>query len=245
MLVDGAEGSPVLPGGERWTVDSVGPPVIFKSHVDAAGRFFKVTVERISATNLEFTVKNEAGVTVMPRRMQINGAGTTVWIFGNAYGVHVDGETATPEFICCGLLDLSPESQTAHSNYVWGHSHRNNGDGASGSDVSYGSALKDGVAQHNNTTDGAGPVMSNDIGVGSVPLISGGGAYIFKPVDIMSRNGGLQRIMGRRFHQLFCTDQLAVGNEISVPIDDAVNATFKVLGITTTSNCRIAQKKGA
>src|SRR6516162_9496070 len=58
---------------------------LFKSYVDDAGHWMDVLMTRISATNIEFRVRDHKGHTIITRRFQIDAGGTNINIWAGSF----------------------------------------------------------------------------------------------------------------------------------------------------------------
>jgi len=226
-----------LPVGSRWTEPSAD---LFKSVVDADGRFFDVLLTRVDVDTLEIRVRNPSAVTIATRRVDIDGAGTEVRIYSGPYHADIESVRATPESAGGGLMDLSPESQISHSNYVYAYGYRDNAGAIANQTNRSWFILDNGVAAV--FTRLIGQLDASGI---AQPLRSGNGANIFRPAELFAAMSGANRIVGRMFQRYMCDSGLALGTEHVVPIDDATTATFKVLGRpdANAADARIAVRK--
>ncbi len=221
--------------GMSWSEPSGG---LFKSPVDADGRWFDILLTRISATNLECRMRTATAVTVYTGRMQIDAAGDDVIILLGQHYFWICSLKATGgwEWLNGGIFDLSPESQTIYDKYYYGFPLRTTGDAfqgytdASRSFVWTGSAY--GLAEamwHNWTT------RNLSIALWSMTT----GAAIFQPV-----NGCIQGYYaGRLYNHMFGPSSIANGSIVDVPIDDGVTGKFLAMGVGL-STCKLYVRCG-
>lgn len=109
-----------------WTSPSAG---VFKSPVDAAGRFMLLTVVATSATRLEWKVTDQNNLVVCDREIDIDGApGDTVNYYTGQFHAYVEVLRApTPEWAGAMMLDPDPYALNTNQNYVMGNAFRNTG----------------------------------------------------------------------------------------------------------------------
>lgn len=230
--------SEVITNG-TWTEPSAG---LFKSPPDADGRFFDILLVATTATRLQFRVRNQSATVLFDREIDIDGAGTEVRIYTGPYHAWIESVRATPEVAFGTLLDLTPDLQTAHSNYVAGNAKRTSAGADDGNFGNIGqvASFDAGVpafASRLMTMDQAGGVV--------VPKLTPSGDQIAYPAELAANMSGLQRMIGRLFQAYMVDASLAFGAEVTFPIDTATSAVFKVISVTSSGGGtqRIAVRK--
>ena len=101
----------VTNGSPAWTEPNT---ALFKSPIDASGRWFDVLLTRISATSLEMRVRDKNAVTVCTRRMYIDAGGTDIQYCTGEMHFAIVSLRSPAEFLIAGMIDMTPESQTVH-----------------------------------------------------------------------------------------------------------------------------------
>jgi hypothetical protein len=222
-----------------WTDQGGG---LFRSPVDASGRWIDILLTRIAATNLEMRARDNAGQTIVTGRMQIQAGGRIIRIFSGQFHFHIESVIpgGASEYVRAGILDLSPESQTAHGQWCYAMSHRDTSDV-----VRTLSNQQDGAFMwDNNAYALAGRFFSyfNTSSGGS--LVSPSGGYIFMAVGAGAKAPGeitQYCYAGRLYnHMIGDHDRLVAGAEFTIPIDAGTFGTFKVSGISRPSySCQV------
>ena len=152
----------------------------------------------------------------MTRRMQIVSGPQPFWMSVSAFHVWIEIEQTTEESIGAGLLDLSPDAQDAHTQYVWGRGSRSTGDTLDAD----GDRTTDFFMIDNGTPDSQRRVLAKGAdAVGtSVPLTSGGGSSVYFPADVRANFSVVERIAGRPYNILFGS---TAGASITIPVGTA------------------------
>lgn len=222
VFIAGSLNTELLAAG--WTSMGGG---VYKSPVDAAGRWFDVLFVATTATRLQFRVRNDSGVTICDREIQIDAGGTEVRIYSGSHHLVIDSWRATPETAIAGLIDESPDIQTAHPNYTFGCGFRT----TAGTNDNLGAQWTDFFALDSGVAAAVERAIGDIAGSGGTPLaITPTGAYIFKPCEMMATMGGGLVQIGRAYQCYVGDSTLALGAEVTVPIDVGTSAVFKVLG---------------
>ena len=234
-----------------WT-NPAGDTIV--SPADSSGRQMTIAFSRIAATNLEYTVTDGQART-LTRRAQINAAGSTVNYFIGQFHMVLDwANGATPEGILCCMLDESPEVQTSHDRWVVSTSSR---DAANTNDARwmFGSLF---VVRSANTfailvngvlamiSEGGNNAPNNGILNRTI-----GGSNIWCPIISMGdSSANIYNIYGRLYQCLNMKSiWVAVGAEVSVPIDQSNSVIFKMLqmpswtAVGQATNDRMAVRK--
>ncbi len=127
----------VLADNPAWTDLGGG---LYKSPVDADGRFFDVLLTDEDGTNhvkMSARIRDQNGTTLCTRRINLPASPSCyVRIYTGQYhfAIDVDPVSTACEFLMGGILDLTPEGQTAHGHYCYGHGSRTTAD-VKGSDT--------------------------------------------------------------------------------------------------------------
>ena len=216
-----------------WTDGGGG---LVTSPVDGDGRFFDLLFTRIAAANLEVRVRDDTGTTICTRRMQIISGPQNFWISLSAFHCWMEIQNATPEAIGAGLLDLSPDAQTSHTQYVWGRGSRTVADALDGD----GNQNSDFFMIDNGTPDSAGRVVGKNLNqdVQVMATVTGGGSDMWLAMDLGANFSGNERYAGRCFNMLYGTVSFVTR---TLPIgDSAETATFRGTGVLALNGSRIA-----
>ena len=209
-----------------WTEPVAGT---FKSPVDDDGRWFSVAVARTDVDTMSFTVKDEYGTTIKTASMDINASGSPaieVKVYSGQYHLWIDFMRATPKNFRSGILDLSPQIQTAWSSVVYCGIDQ-------GMDILSTSERMDDeqsvcvpIAGYNSTMD-----------------VDMAGNVMYWPAFIR-RALTNDVYKGRMYQVLIGPSTIAYGTEVTVPIDTGVTAKFRAAGASPggwngqTTGCR-------
>lgn len=223
----------VTNGNPAWTEPSGGR---FKSPVDAYGRFMEIALTRISATVLSGCLYDQAGQSVWgaDRRMNINataGVKTDVHIATGQFHFSLDCNAGAtyPESMWGAILDLSPESQGAHSLYVIGFATRDSGGTQSNAGFQWAYAM-----------DNAASALLDRL------LLWGGantyidaarnflGSPMFAPLPCWIKNGANYLYAGRPYQMLAGPAQTPFC-KLTVAIDTGVTAEFIAVHYATAN----------
>jgi hypothetical protein len=220
-----------------WTDGGSG---LYTSPTDAAGRFFSVTLTAISATNLEMVVKDDTATTICTRRIQIVSGPQNWWLAVSENYCWIEIDNATVEALGAGLLDLSPESQTAHGAYVWGRGNRNASDSVDGLgttqeyfymiDNGSPAPLRRAVAQDRDSANTA------------ISLVTGAGTSLWLPYLMCANFGGTLKVAGRLMGFYYGE---ATGTSVVLPIGDAAETgTFRNSNLSQGTTARAMIRVG-
>ncbi len=208
---------------------------LFKSPVDASGRFFDVLLTAISTTNLEWRVRDQNAVTICTRRMQIVAGPQNYWIAAGQFYCWIEIDNVTVEAVGAGILDLSPESQVAHTQYVWGRGSRTTADAIDAA----GNAQVDFFMLDNAVATSARRTMAQDkdAAATSVTMVTGAGTVLALPVYLECNFGGAVRWAGK-CHQMFMAG--GTGTAIVLPVGDAgETGTFRNSNLVLDGTMRL------
>lgn len=205
---------------------------LFKTPVDAAGRFLDILLTRISATVIEWRVRNHSGTTICTRRAQIV-SGNNVRYFCNTQGVLVECLTANPnssECLQAHILDESPDAQSSQANCEVGGGRRSSAsaDDGNGDDPFDLFAIDNGSA---GTAKRGGDwgCANNNVPVG---LMSASLSLLYVDPHIYISQGANKEWTGRICHCLVTDSRGGVGGtEHRVNLDDSTTVTFKTVGL--------------
>jgi len=217
-----------------WTVAGAGGP--YTTPVDPAGRWFKLTFTRISATRLDCAMTDDQARVTSTREMQITGTQTINYYYGTRYVYIVN--TGQEDTIFATLLSLYPESETVHNRYCVFYGTRT----SAGTRTSYQVGCLETVRGDTNAYVAQGtPASSLYLTYGcsqasntcvNTKHISG--ARRWYPAwsaaqDTVSTYG----MRGRLYNVLLMMQGTgAIGTEYTIPIDQATTGVFKILNIT-------------
>lgn len=223
-----------------WTHPSTG---LYKSPVDADGRWFDVLFTRVTQQKLEFRVRDANGATVCTRR--INCPSTNNWsvrIFTSQYYVHIDVDpvTATAEHLTAGMLDPSPDA--AHNKYVYGNGFRSTAD----SNDSYSNVGR--LYMIDNTTPAYGDrvLIWGAAGNNDMALRTMNGSRIYRPHGLYCKptGGATMFFAGRRYQTLLVDAALGWGAKVTVPIDSNLSGLFRVTCLPSFCSACAAMRIG-
>jgi hypothetical protein len=231
-----------------WTEPST---ALFKTPVDSAGRFFDLLCTRISASVMEFRLRNASAVTVFTRRISITTAsGTAVRIFaggsatanngGASNGAHViveslQGSVAATELLTAFLLDVSPCANADISLYVAGNATLS---GTSTNDSVYSECSKMFMIDNGATASSTRLRRrdQNRAGGLSVSFVSPSGRMkIYSPL-VEANFAGTLRWAGNLPHVIVVDSSVGFGCRRRPSIDTNVRGTFQVLSLATSSS---------
>ena len=226
-----------LANSPPWTRTG-GAGGLLTSPVDADGRFFDVQLSVPTAQKLQMVLRDQSGNTISTR--QIICPSTNSWsvmIYTGQYHFYIDVNMASAagECIYGGILDLSPESQIAHAQYVFGHGSRTSAGAATNPDISY-AAMMDNVTPATAGTQRA--VMWSGGASTSDGLMTFNGYRVFRPREMYAIpvGGGDSRYAGRCYQVMMVPDTIVGGTVITIPIDIGATAQFQVIyGIASIS----------
>lgn len=199
-----------------WTEPTSGT---FRSPPDAAGRYFDIVVSEPSAVRWQWSVQNESATVICVREVLLAGTGENVrYHTGAAHvWVEVDKGAGTSEALGAGLLDLTPEAQDAHSNYVWGRGHRTSA-GATDANNDIGDFFLE-----DNGSPAAGTRLLDVRNAQGTQInhftLSGARSYI-QPAILTGVNGTAQQVIVGRMYQFVITSY-GYGSSFTIPIGDA------------------------
>lgn len=215
-----------------WTDETAG---VYLSPTDADGRFFRVTLTAISTTNLEMAVTDLNGLVVCTRRIQIVSGPKDWWLSVSTHHVWIEIDNATVEALGAGLLDCSPDSQTAHEQFTWGRGNRNTSDADDSQGHQQGFFFL--------VTNGAGAseqrVISQDRNCTStaITMLHGDGTSLFLPFWMTGTFLTERRVAGKAYNLLFGQ---TTGTALVLPIGTTETGTFRNSNLVQSNTMRIA-----
>lgn len=217
-----------------WTSPSAN---VYVSPVDGYGKFMRLEFTRTDATRLDLVVKDQNGITLMTRRILLPANGSHVRIYTGQYHACIDvyDYSSSPEWFMAGILDLSPESQTAHSRYVYCWGSRDTADAYGQGWFKYFYMIDDvAPASYRRVNQYSGPVSGY-----ATPNIDAMGYWVMQPALFYCKASGgtYYRYAGKAYQTLFVSRFMGdVGSTIEIPIDAGVTGKFKILsGIADTN----------
>lgn len=223
-----------------WTEPSAN---LFKSPVDATGRWYDILMTRDAASTLEWRVRNSAGTTVCTREAQIDVAGTTVRIYASEYYcfIEFDRPTGTDEHLGSGMLDQSPDAQNAHDVYVYANGTRTSAGSADGQFGSwaYWFMIDNGTASAVIRARSFSNYAGN-----AVIQQTGASAYLYQPAKLSAAIGGANhKWAGQMYGAYVCDSNLAFQVDKTIPIDDSTTKTFRVVSLASNGSSRLMLRK--
>ena len=209
------------PAASKWTDTGgtgVGP---FRSPADTNGNYFTITLARVSATHLHFSMVDRYGLPVGANvPIDIDGGGTDVNIYSGPYHLAVSSELATPVAVWCGVLEQSPDPQgfprpqwfmSVETNYY--------------ADRFYFKEI--GASVYALQTVGQTCLRCPD---GSYEQYAVNGELKINPVEVIWGN----YVYGRFYQAIYVDRGLDFADEVTVPIDTGVTGVFKIIGAKAT-----------
>jgi hypothetical protein len=213
-----------------WTNPS---GTIYKSPVDGDGRFFQVNLSRVDAQKLTMELTDQNAVSIMIRRIIIpSTSAVMVRIYTGEFHFCIDVECpgADPEYFWGGILDLSPESQSTHTKYVWGFGSCNN------TTEVYSNGYFQSVFMFDDAASASVRRINHfvcEISGRTRPRLDLMGYMLFYPLMfyVQPVGGGDYKYAGRAYQQVLVPDIYGqAGTEITIPIDVGITGTFRILG---------------
>jgi hypothetical protein len=247
-IIDDFYAETVTNGG--WTDRGSGK---LRSPVDSAARWMDITLARAAVNKLSMRVDDQFGTTICLVRAQ--GVLTNAWdvrIFTGQFHAYIDivsnpassYSAGNAECVHAGILDLSPEVQTAHQTYVYGNGSRNTLDQYSNYNNWNYAYMCDHFANVQNQNR-CGLIGLSGSGAGIRTL---GGARTYYPREFWAGGRGqwidganYAHYAGRAYQTLLVDNTLGNGSEIYVSIDAGVPAKFVIVsGIAYSQNRMVA-----
>jgi hypothetical protein len=205
-----------------WTEPSAN---LFKTPVDGAGRFLDILVTRISATVVEWRVRDQAGVTVCTRRFNL-GTGA-MFIHGSTVGCYAEFVQTAQNGLENGrafVLDVAPDGNADVSLFVVGNGFRTAAGANDGAGDVYGEyfAIDNGASATLNRTF----FLSTDSGQTPAHLTSAG-KFLFREEAIVINFAGTVKWAGRIPHMVLCSSLFNGGDERDIYIDTNTPGRFR------------------
>ena len=219
-----------------WTVPVAGT---FKSPVDGVGRFYEVTLTRVSATQLNIVVTDQNAVTIINREIDIDVAGNGVNYYTGQFHAWIESLRAgTSEIFSSGIIDETPQAQNAIQDYVYANAYRNSGGAFDG--------LGGAVAQEFMLDNGASGMQQRYRSWGQsqgviVGLPDGAGALQFFPADMFATLTGVNKWLGRGYQLYMCDNSIAPGTQKTIQIGNAgeTGVFQEISGLTVYANMKV------
>jgi hypothetical protein len=227
--------------GLSWTEPSA---ALFRSP-SLGGYWFDMLLTKISATSLEMRVRDSLGRTICTRR--VTSDATTTWnYFCGKFYCFIECLRATPEIIQAYMPDPTPDTAGDFRNVVLATALRSNADTSDG----LGDAVGDAFQWVDTSALSAGTHwMSPPIDTGNISYtrITGSGALLCEDVQVgmmsPSWSTTVPRYAGRLWQAFYIDSSIAFATDKTLMVDDAASATFRVIGLATLSNTRVALRK--
>ena len=233
----------VLANTPAWTNPSAG---LYKSPVDADGRWMDVLLTKISASKLEMRLRDQLGQTLCTRRINnTSGAGNawTVHIITGQYHMNISVDSGTGwEGFGASMLDQTPEAQGSNARYVCGGGLRSNSDVID----SYWSAIR-WFMMDNNAAAYAERVTQWYCTISAAALFTLNGTRIIRPmghVDQARRADLLPQVPRPRLPVRARRDGIATGSKLTLPIDVGLSGLFFVAAVPTGASSKVAIRIG-
>jgi hypothetical protein len=198
---------------------------VYCSPIDADNRFYKLIFTRISATSLELNVRdmNNLLLATTAQRAYLTAGSGQAHIFTTPFSFHVDiyNASASAEFLCGGMLDLTPEPQTAHQRHTYVKGTREVTT-VSGAQIDYAwMADVAGISSRHRMNSYVSP------GGNYYPLFTLNRNINYHPKELMvSVNAALMTYAGRCYQCILVPLIFDYGQILKVPIDGATMGYF-------------------
>lgn len=215
-----------------WTKLSAG---VFKSPVDSAGRFMKLTMTAPAATRLNMLLSDQNGITVCQRELLIAVAGTAINYYTGQYHVYIESLIApTPSMLGAVIVDPFGYDLNANQNYVMGCGTFTT-TGATDNvcnafDVWF--MLESGTPAFRSRLRSWGTTADN---TSTGMLDFDGNPQVF-PYDVCNVPNGSRVWIGQIPQFYVTTSNVGPQTRKPIAIDDSTPATFKVVAIQSNTN---------
>jgi len=215
---------------------------LFKSPSDPVGRWLDVLCTRISATNIEFRVRDNLGRTVITRRVQISGGGSTVNFFCGKFYAIVE-VVGTPEVFQAFICETTQDLTLYYPNAIFANAYRNASDANDGNGDAVGELFGFEVST---------PVFRNRVCAISQLFDNTVWARFTLPGSMMVDEFILfsaiestdSAMTGRMWHTWIVDTSIAGSTDLALPADEGgVSATFRTINLAGSNNARIAIRK--
>lgn len=244
-IIDDLYAELVTNGGWTCTAGGVGQsPTTFKSPARADGLFFTVQCTRVSATRIGYVARDGAGLLINNQTsstQDIDAApGTTVHYFTGPFHLCVNTERTTPECFACGVLDQSPEPIIGAPRASFWAS--NGPRGNTGTWLVSGWTSNWALAKDATAYASAQRAIPRGCPT-SHRRLHANGTTLIEPFEVAD-SVNPEVLLGRVFQAAIVSEQLAFAAEITVPLGDGSSTgVFKVVGLISTGNARVAFRK--
>lgn len=210
--------------------------------IPGSTKFMDILLTRITATNLEIRVRDFRAQTLITRRIQIDGAGTSVNYFATSLGIWIESLRATAEIGGGTLLELSPMAMTVLDNIIVANAFRTSGDTNDSGFITTFQLF----AFDNASATNANRVFPNNQNntPANVNFTTGALTPLYKDILVRINQAGANVITGRLPQAYLIDSNIAFGTDKTVPYDDSNNATWRCIGLATGTNAvRAALRK--
>ncbi len=204
----------------------------FKSPPDANGRFIEFDISAVSTTRIRMLARDDSGRTIKNRTADITATDTVRYFTGRHYAVieFVNVTVATTgEAIGCGLTDLTPDASSAVRDNAWMFGRR---DSAGTLDATSDTWSEFDMFDNGTIASVRRAEAPADSTATAIALWSHTGRLVTRPVLLCSTPKAnpfsARQPIGRLYQSVVVPDELGPGDEVTVPIDDALSGVFKV-----------------
>ncbi|MGA2261715.1 MAG: hypothetical protein ABSH28_09790 [Acidobacteriota bacterium] len=210
----------------KWTEPVSGT---FKSPARSDGVFITFATARISATRIAYVVRDHNGLLVnnnsADTRQDIGTGATYVRIYSSPFYVIVDSANPTQnECWGTGIMDRAPEPLADPRPCYWSSSGPRNTTGdIFNNNWFYISTLAVGGTSYSVDTSG---ILTNTVNQTYSDMFTIEGTMLFVPLEFIS---GIW-LLGRMFNVLRTDMSQQSQAQFTVPLDDNVTGTFRILG---------------
>lgn len=220
----------------------------FKSPPDVNGRYFEFDISALSTTRLEMVLRDDAGREINDRTADITAIDTVRLYTGQFHCmiemVNISVGT-TGEALGCGVTDLTPDASDAVLVNTWMVGRRN----SAGTLDANMDECNEFEMVDNGSVAAARRIRGHiDPSAAFVPLWSHTGRILTVPVELNSTPKGsphsTRQPVGVVYQHLMVDDEFGPGDEVTVPIDDALVGTFKVSVRSAGGGARTAWRIG-
>ena len=221
-----------------WTEPST---KLFKTPVDADGRFMDVLLTETSTTRLGWRVRDQNAVTICDREIDISGTVTIDYYAGPHFAAI--SNITNSEVAHAFILSEEPESQIVHTVYTIGNAFRT----SAASNDGTGNTVGQYYALDNGVSTFASRIIANTTTGGTaIPLINRSGAKRFIPkVCNTLFDASNRRIDGALYNAVLCDSSFLFNDIATLSIGNAgETGDFKCVSLATAVNCRVMFRKG-
>jgi len=226
-----------------WTEPSTN---LFRCPADHMGRWLDILATRISATTIEFRLRNHLGQTIFTRRILIDGGGTSVNFYCGKFYVIVESLRATAELVQAFIPEPMLHWDEEYPWVVYGTAYRTTADAndGNGDDISDLYGFENVSLIQVGRLISSSRIPSNEV----ITRFMESGSMICD--DAIIANGVINStsfdrpIAGRRWHTYVIDSSIAFSTDKPIPVPGG-SATFRTIGLAVIAGdgTRLAVRK--